>query len=310
MRRPTKLIAISALLLTIVGCGSTGAAESASSTPTGRAVVPLASLPETPVRGLAKGLSLPLDAYTYTPKDRYVWQVAIQNQWRTCMRRFGFTTFNPPAVSPNTVAANIDAGMGRRYGISDLDAAKTYGYHLPPIAPDPPDWTPAPGAEEAVFSGKGPELTAGTYRGRKVPKGGCRRETQAVYPMPDTPRALAAQGRAFAASRSDKKVVKAMAAWSSCMKTKGYKLADPFKAPALVMTSITAPTPSPEELNLATADVACKTRVHLIQVWHQAETALQQQEITRNAAALQEDRSHKEQATTKAVAGYLKGAPR
>ncbi|MFJ5548682.1 hypothetical protein [Streptomyces sp. NPDC093225] len=295
------------LLIGTVGCGTSQEAESGAQKV---AVVPMESLPDAPVQGLTKGMTLPLDAYTYTAKDRYIWQVAVQNQWRTCMRRYGLTRFNPPTVSSRTVVANIDAGMGRRYGLSDAKSAKSDGYHLPQIAPEPSNWQPASGAEEAVFSGTGPEVTDGKYKGKNVPKGGCRKEASTMYPLPDTPQATAAQGRAFSASRSDKRVVQAVAAWSACMKARGYKVADPFKAAGLVMSSVSAPAASPEEIRLATADVMCKTQVRLIDIWHAAETVRQKQEIALHSSALTADRVKKDKAAAKAAAGYTKGAPR
>ena len=81
-------------------------------------------------KGLAKGLTLPLEEYTYSAKDRYAWQIAVQQEWRSCMQRFGFADFAPPAPAADTVTAQVESGMGRRYGVTDPVDVQKYGYYL------------------------------------------------------------------------------------------------------------------------------------------------------------------------------------
>ncbi|MDT7840169.1 hypothetical protein [Streptomyces justiciae] len=309
-------MSLAVLALAVAGCGTQNADHSSgpevvtdntrADNPVAR--IPLGDLPTTPTNGLAKGLTLPLDAYTYSAKDRYVWQVAVQEQWRSCMQRYGFSAFAPPAPAADSVSVQTELGMGRRYGISDLATVQKYGYHIPDEVPESPRWEPAAGAEEAVFTGAGSEIEQGKYKGEAVPEGGCRGEASRMYPLPQTTEAEEAAARSFKESQSDPRVVEATAAWSTCMKGKGYTVEEPFKAADLIGSSLSAAEPSDEEIRIATADVTCKKETNLIQTWHQAEQEKQDAEIAKHQNTLSTVKKEKDAAVAKSIAAYDKGA--
>ncbi len=50
-------------------------------------------------------------------------------------------------------------------------------------------------------------------------------------------------------------------------------------------------TPSKQEISVAVADVRCKERADLVEVWHAAEVRIQKEEIGRHRAYFQELRT-------------------
>lgn len=254
----------------------------------------------TPERGLAKGLSLPVEKYLVGYTDVVEWQRAQRDLWVSCMARFGFDKFNPPVPGVNPPVEFNDANMPRRYGITDAAQAATYGYHLPPEQLDePPVWEPAAGPEEAVFLGDGPELSGGTYNGVAVPEGGCRGETERqLGHLTQGEGASKVNASSMTESLQRPAVREGIASWAACMKAKGYVFDDPYK-PADSF-NLSTPAASAEEIKVATADVACKGETGLIAVWHAEETAIQNQQIATKKTSLDAELAKKN--TVKAAA--------
>ncbi|MFI7142389.1 hypothetical protein ACIBQ5_33185 [Streptomyces massasporeus] len=233
----------------------------------------------TPERGLAKGLSLPVEKYLVGYTDVVDWQRAQRDLWMSCMARFGFEKFSPPIPGVNPPVEFNDANMPRRYGASDATEAATYGYHLPPEQLEEPSvWEPAAGAEESVFLGDGPELSGGTYNGVTVPQGGCRGETERqLGHLAQGEDASKVNASSMTLSLKQPGVQKVINDWAACMKDKGHAFDDPYKPAASF--DLSTPTASAEEIEVATADVACKGETGLIKVWSAEETAIQNQQI-------------------------------
>ncbi|MEU6406927.1 hypothetical protein ABZ861_30380, partial [Streptomyces sp. NPDC046985] len=81
------------------------------------------------------------------------------------------------------------------------------------------------------------------------------------------------------------KVVKAMAAWSSCMDGKGHKgLADPYKAMDQGVTD--DGQPSQDSIALAVDDIDCKKQTDLVKTWFGVESAIQDRQIADNKSRL------------------------
>ncbi|MFI9296485.1 hypothetical protein [Streptomyces gardneri] len=309
-----RTVAGAALLVAVIsGCGTQAADES------GQGVVKvdggdtagkasLDALPAAPTKGLARGLTLPLHAYTISAADGYVWHAAVRDQWRLCMARYGFADFGPPSATPESVTAQVDTAMGRRYGISDLEQAKKYGYHLPRETPEAPYWEPAPGAETAVFTGKGPELTEGTYQGKALPEDGCRGDARRMFPMPQSPEANEIEARVFKESRTDANVGTAVAEWASCMKKRGFERKDPLEDLDTLGISVSSPSAGDEEIQHAVADVECKQETRLIPLWHEGEKQHQQRAIAREKTKLDKEKSAKDAALNKARKSYEEAA--
>ncbi|MFJ4869983.1 hypothetical protein [Streptomyces sp. NPDC088757] len=299
----------------LAGCGTQHADDAPPAPPAGAASalperVALSDLPEAPVRGLAKGLTLPLDRYATGPVDAFAWQVAVQEQWRSCMARYGFQDFGPPPVSVEATVTQANVAAGRRYGISDLESAKKYGYHLPDDIPEAPHWEPAPGAESDVFTGAGTEVEGGSYKGKAVPSGGCRGEARRMFPVPQTPEAQKLGTVAFDASRKDPVVTEAVAKWSSCMKKKGYDHTHPLEDLDKFGISLSSSAAGPEEIAHAVADVECKANTSLIKAWNAEESREQESIIKQNAQKLTDEKSVKDTNALKARQAYEKAAKR
>ena len=77
----------------------------------------------------------------------------------------------------------------------------------------------------------------------------------------------------------------ALASWSTCMRSKGYRIGSPLDAPSLA-PSANGPHANAQEISVAVADVACKSATGLIRTWFTVESAIQHQEVEDNQLAL------------------------
>ncbi len=316
-----RAVPVAAVLITLlVGCGtqqgggaSTVSADKGESTSEsdgrGTATVrsALASLPTAPTEGLAKGLKLPLEQYRAAPVDAYAWQVVIQQQWRSCMARYGIEDFGPPPVAEATVEAQVNAATGRRYGISNVEQAQKFGYHLPNDPPSPPHWEPKPGLETAIFTGSGPEITDGTHAGKALPAGGCRSEAAAKFPVPRSPEADDLDATVFEQSKSDEDVVAAVDAWSSCMRKAGFERSHPLEDLSFYVSSA---APGNDEITQAVTDVRCKEETRLVDIWSAEESARQEQAIKMGSLKLTKEKALKDSNASKARQAYQKAVKR
>jgi hypothetical protein len=80
-------------------------------------------------------------------------------------------------------------------------------------------------------------------------------------------------------------VVAAFKQWSSCMRGKGYPYQTPRDAGAEF--DVNTETVPPAEIAAAEADVACKQRTHLVDIWRGYEVDFQTTRIKAEAAAFQ-----------------------
>ncbi|WP_369392377.1 hypothetical protein AB5J72_35925 [Streptomyces sp. CG1] len=242
--------------------------------------------------GLVKGMTLPLQQYMQTYQDSVVIERAARSLETQCLAGYGFTvTFPPAGVNPPPNAD--DSNMPRRYGISDPVAAAKYGYELPPDTtehPQPPKLSPA---AIAVLTGRKAldpraEEAPSTYQGKKVPKGGCEQASfdklgaRIDFTLPSH-----LDHDSLVKSQEDPRVQKALTAWSGCMKSKGYTVADPYAAVGLVPGSGSG-SASQKEITLALADIGCKQKTDLVRIWHGVDAAIQQRQVEQNQLALQQ----------------------
>jgi len=272
MRKIASLWALVVIGLLAAGC--TGGPPRAGSD-TGEPPVPaLLAI------GDLRTFMLPLDPYQGTlanlPQATKAEQLLIQR----CVRRFGLD-YAPSAASDARVV-----GAERRYGVTDVQTAGTYGYHLPPAQQQDPAAEAKPSPEKAaVLFGKGPS----SINGRPVPDGGCTGEARQVLAkgVPAMPDAFLAESMAVDIFRRfwlDSRARKVSAAWGACMKRAGYDYADPMKAnddPAFQ-----TPKAGPREIAVATADIACKRETNLVNVLASVETAYQARAVRQYAGQL------------------------
>ncbi|WP_030315911.1 hypothetical protein [Streptomyces sp. NRRL B-3229] len=280
-----RRLAIPVLFLTLlVGCASQepSASGTSSASPSAQGSIPRPSSPA----GASYTFRLPLAVYSYSDADYEVIRSAEQVLARDCMKDFGLSY--RPAKNP----APADA-QDRRYGLTDRASAERYGYRMPP-RPETPKAkltedqikvlygnrsAPAPAA-------KNPQLR---YRGKKVPDEGCLGAAVLGFrkPYEDVAGAEVASRISTASYENSQKVPEVRAVfgkWSSCMKQKGYDYASPMAAmaaPAFVRGEVSA-----VEKDTAQADVSCKERTGLADVWFAAESSIQKSMIKADAEAL------------------------
>ncbi|MFB7928671.1 hypothetical protein ACFC4C_06140 [Streptomyces sp. NPDC056039] len=194
----------------------------------------------------------------------------------------------------------------RRYGVTDPEAVRVYGYQLAP----PPGVTTGQLAEEARQEKKRKTLMTDevteAYTGRAGTKttsrtGGCRGEALIQLGLPSHGEALdavdLAQQQGWKRTEADGRAKAANAGWSACMKKAGPTYANPHAAagdPAWWGRSEGDPTAprkaGAREIATAVADVKCKQQVDYVQVWQSVETAYQNKIIKVNERELEEVR--------------------
>ncbi|MEV7930551.1 hypothetical protein [Kitasatospora sp. NPDC088779] len=218
-----------------------------------------------------------------------------------CMRRFDQDYPVPPQPAADSTAQQTYSVLIRRYGLADLQTARTWGYHLPRsdsgdanAATQPITLGQMSESARTVLTAVDPKTGAkvAEFAGKALPERGCQAELERLMPTaaggPGGP-ASGGEGivtdikaQTFAESRTDANVVAANAAWSSCMKSRGYDISDPLH-PAANLSSVDDPAPSAEEIDQAQADVACKHDTNLIGIWFAAESDRQNTLINRHA---------------------------
>ncbi|WP_329359251.1 hypothetical protein [Streptomyces sp. NBC_01483] len=251
------------------------------------------------------GLHLPIEDYLLTPLH------AVEADWirsvlvSSCMRRFGFAypagvrpTANGTAVDPYTI-------MFRRYGVTEAQSVRIWGYHVPRgsgIAEKSHTVAQRKRTSSAdevrTLTGTDPSTNspAKAYAGRRIPSGGCAGESDsAVHHYSGTLEGSEYAGdkitseikeKSFAESMADSRVRAVLARWSACMKAHGYRFADPLRAADL--PSMGAPEPTSAEIVQAETDVACKAKTNVVGVWFAVESAYQRSEIKTNSEKLGE----------------------
>ncbi|MGH8826651.1 MAG: hypothetical protein ACRDVZ_03415, partial [Jiangellaceae bacterium] len=167
-------------------------------------------------------------------------------------------------------------------------------YNLPPVPekidPDKDDvgaWNPS---EVELLVVKGPEAGSANVpddtQGNPLPDGGCGGEATAAlggfsedFGLPD-----GLTGESYERAESDSRVKAAVDEWAACMDRAGYEYESIWEP-----NNADWPDPAgPEEIAVATADVACKAETNLAGIWLAVETAYQNQLIEENAEKLAE----------------------
>jgi hypothetical protein len=213
---------------------------------------PLAGIPATvDVRELV----MPLDPYELDPQDRLTVNRARLALMAACLGRHG-VDFEIPAPRPIPWARHE-----RRYGLTDEGRAARHGYHVPEITDRPP-W-------------REPPLPADIADG--CLDWATRRLNQGAPDLP-IPRLADTLGlRTYQLSKNDSRVQAVFSAWSICMRQAGYSYPDPTAAnnnPAFATEQ-----PTGDEIGVAVADVRCKRKVGVVEVWAAVETAYQRQAV-------------------------------
>ncbi|WP_244177002.1 hypothetical protein [Streptomyces albus] len=303
---------MTASTLLVSACSSGATPDTTENAADGRPVVNKENWPEkTPTRGLAKDLILPLEAYMASYADQVAVEQAASDLQQSCMKAYGID-LTLPRAGANPPPSDNDANIERRYGITDRAEAEKYGYELRPALQEHTRQTmrDLSGVEVEILTGhtkpeppKAPDaFTAGEpvaapiqdtkparaeYNGKKLKTGGCVGWSREQLGVKNADPTFVAQlaGDSLEQSLKDDKVIKAVAAWSSCMDGKGHaNLADPYKAMDQGVTNDGKPTE--ESVTLAVDDIDCKKQTDLVKIWFGVESAIQNKQIADNKSRL------------------------
>ncbi|MFF4896922.1 hypothetical protein [Streptomyces sp. NPDC001068] len=255
---------------------------------------------------------LPLDSYGVSADQRAVLDQAVDELAARCMKAEGYTW--PARLKRLGVARSANE---RRYGVTDPEAVRVYGYHLAP----PTGVTARQLAEEARQEKKRKALMTDAltkaYTGRDGPAtgttltGGCRGKALSQLGLLRAEALTAvdlAQQQGWKRTEADSRARAANAKWSACMKRVGYTYADPHAAagdPAWwgggEGGSAAPKKAGVREIAAAVADVKCKRQTEYVAVWQSVETSYQNKIIEANRQDLEEVRQMWRNALRKAA---------
>ncbi|MEV6684313.1 hypothetical protein AB0N28_03040 [Streptomyces sp. NPDC051130] len=317
-RPPRSIVLLVALPLLLAGCTSADPdAKRGTGTPT-RVVVP-PPVSATPVLDSANDRPLPLDAYLFDPEQMFTVERAQARLGTSCMARFGFDYV--PQVPPRPTRGS-DAPTTRRdgrYGPQNAAVMAKWGYHseggdagaesMPPRPQLSQEMTVALRGSSDIKQKFGPG--GQVISGQTVPDHGCVGEavkalTGAVDGrVGDAQLAEDLKFRTLLDSQKDARTQAVFRQWSQCMKESGFSYPDPVAALG-DKTWWDSPGPTPHEIQVATADAACRHRTNLVGVWYSVDFAYQQQAIAENATAMAQIKTDL-QAQVKAATAALNG---
>jgi hypothetical protein len=240
-----------AVLLSLCGCAA------ASQPATDPQPAPVAR--PTTVGAPPADFTLPFDRYQISRADLAVVTAAQNAQTTAC------TTAQGVSWKASTPAFDL-SGNARRYGVIDPQTAKQHGYHVPPDAP---------GSGELTDSQLDKVIACKTAADARLNHG---------VGSVDRGWLDSLDFSSFDASAKLPDVLRATAGWSRCMKAAGSDYPDPPAAIADPRWNLDSPTPSPEEIVVASNDVRCKGESRLVEVQARAETAIQQRAIAADPA--------------------------
>jgi hypothetical protein len=283
-----RLLALAAVLLA-AGCTSESGAVA------GRPAQPAAEpriATTTASSSSGAVVTLPLDAYVPTAEQWEVLNRASGLLERDCMRRLGFSDWQPPAPQ-------VADGRARMFpfGIVDEQQAARHGYHDPRaaavsrmVSQQPRRTAEQRARDRAELAALTGDSAFGTLAGRQVPPGGCSgeadRKLRAGAPSHDVDLygqlVTEANQRTFADSR----VRAVIEAWSTCMGRAGFHYDSPVELAQPESSLWPTPKPTRAEIATAKADVTCKKQTNLPSVWLKVTAAYQQQLIERHKLSL------------------------
>lgn len=289
---PARLatLALCGVLLGTSGCGGTQAPPGTPQPGTTQPGTTQAGTPPAGADPIDTGLHLPIEGYLLTARQIRTLGDAMHALSLSCLDRFKVArpSIPAPTTSPRPGDANITVNPRRRYGILSPGAAARYGYHFEPgTLPEQqsePKWSKE---VNLVLLGGNQPGHPDQVNGMTVPDGGCvgeaeRRLEARSGTYGDGEEAALVNMRSFEATRKDPRVLAAITAWSDCMRAERHPQSDPLAAPS--GGAPLPPTATPEEIAIATADIACKRRTHLALIWSQAEREYQEKAIAAKAS--------------------------
>jgi hypothetical protein len=294
-----SILTVVGLIVSAAGCSAGG--ESASSARTPADLGPVKS-PE--AKSFLTTLSLPLDAYRQTAKERALLQRAVDLEVNVCLRGFGFAGLPILNQEEGLAQEEDEEARSRFYGVTDLAAAREWGYSKknfdrPPPDINMPDMT---GNLAVVYFGKSdptnPEDAPPPTQkisGKSIPQGGCLGAAGLKVLGSSS---LATQFtkadeiaiNAAAQTNADARVLGYWKEWSSCMKSRGYVVSSPFKAIEELKIDMRVKATA-KVIQIAVTDVECKQKTDLVEKWHKVQVEYDNKAIEKNQLLLTEERS-------------------
>ncbi|MDX3239395.1 hypothetical protein PV392_27645 [Streptomyces sp. ME03-5709C] len=297
----TAAIAVMLMALSLGACSSSGSGSGSAKdlTPVDRSNWPT----ETPASGLVKGLELPLETYMSSYADQVTVDTALRTLQTRCMAEYKLTIDLPrPGANPPPYSNAIS--IERRYGITDRAQAEKYGYGLPKeltrslesveeglsgievevlTGRKKPEFAPPKGAKHSDgHFGRVPEPARAEHNGKKLHEGGCAGWAKRRLKVNEEDAGFVSglASTSLSESRPLQPVEKALKSWAACMKDKGRKAADPYRAMEQGYADGDGTTKN--AIELALDDIDCKEQARLIEVWFKEESAVQKRLIEEN----------------------------
>ncbi|MEV7021515.1 hypothetical protein [Kitasatospora sp. NPDC093558] len=300
-------MAVASGLLTLAGCGGGHSVPSAGPAPeSAGASSPYPATAERPGSDPSTW-TLPMLAYQPTQEQEKAIGQAETKLVGDCMARLG-VAWQPAPDLPPVGPKNL---LDRRYGIHDAALAATRGYQpdadevarhdgamraqssAPKSSPDVEVYLGGTDLPPDLLAQADAETRNAAAPGGKIPPGGCFGEARRTLGSPTrglTPLVDHLTYQSFPDSLQDPQVKAVFAQWSACMNAKGLRYRAPLDANDDPTFEPGAKGVTRQEISTALADLACRDRHHVAEVWHDAESRLQQQEIAANREALEADR--------------------
>ncbi|MFE9913192.1 hypothetical protein [Streptomyces clavifer] len=238
---------------------------------------PVAAIPEFG-RSKISQLRLPIEDYLLSTDESRLLEEASSVITSRCMKDLGYN-YREGSTRKSGPASLTD----RRYGITNIQTAKAYGYHLPmPAVAEQP---PLSSDGQAALNGR---TQTSKLNGKAVPYGGCLGEANrslTVEGMRGASNiALEINVKSYQASEKDTKVKASMKKWSACMRASHRNYQDPLAAAN--DPKFAGPSPEAKEKQVAVDDIKCKEKVHFAETWFSVEKEYQRSMIAKNLREL------------------------
>lgn len=277
-----KVLGVIAVLVGLTACG---AKTTVGASPAGVA--------EPSLRPVAKvtdwrQIALPLDAYVPSLRDAVLVERAVYKQTKVCAQRFGLT-FNAPFNERDTSALKVNKPTHYRlYGLLDEAHAVAEGYRVSGSTPRKEYTYSKQVHASAYYNVIAAKLGGGTYRGQRIPDGGCigeaRRGVAGGGPAFDASLPERLSGETWLQSNSDSRVITAFVDWSACMARSGFHYRTPMEANDDDRWS--GNKASKTEIAVAVADVRCKKQTNLTGIRMAVDSAYQRVMMNTHAQEL------------------------
>ena len=215
--------------------------------------------PEPAITSAGEYRPLPLDAYRFSPEQHRLYWQAVRLLRDECLATFGFQPYPDPPVFTGTEKYLRGSVTLDGYGITptaedlafdkaERDYAEAYDKNPPSAAYQLVDQ----GTVKRSGIDPGTKGSTKTVHGKQVHPTGCTGWAQDQISTKDrsegSPRQLKPiYEAAWAAYAADPALARLNKAWSACMKTQGYKFADPHAAQDAAVTPAAEGAAAPPE---------------------------------------------------------------